>query len=252
MTGVKSTSKIYNVKVILKLFINSIHAMLVKIFCLLTWRQKAKRLSLSKGLMLHLGCGEKHIPGMLNCDCRATRAVDLIMDCRRLSRFKNDSVNLIFANAFFEHLYVVQQQPLLQDCHRVLNDDGAVIFLGIPDFKIIADAYLNEKRGCFQKNFDLFEVSRYTHGDPEHVAGSMRFYFGQLHKAIFDRKYVESLLGKTGFKERRVFNYCYPREYLPLNIGLIAWKGKKTKEVKELLHPFAEYFQDIEEILKQT
>jgi len=89
---------------------------------LTTWRFKASKLKSSpKGLQLHLGCGEKRMGGMLNCEFRATKAADVVMDCGKLSRFKDNSVTTIFSHAFFEHLYKKQQIPLLKDCFRILK-----------------------------------------------------------------------------------------------------------------------------------
>src|SRR5437899_183514 len=85
----------------------------------LTWKDKALKLEQSgSGIQLHLGCGDKHIDGMLNCDYRATRAADIVMDCANLSRFAASSVSLIFCHAFFEHLYRKQHAPFLAGCSR--------------------------------------------------------------------------------------------------------------------------------------
>jgi hypothetical protein len=110
------------------------------IFCLLvkklTGHHKLKSAITSKReIRLHLGCGDDHLPGYLNCDYRLTNAADVIMDCNSLRKFKNISVTEVFSHAFFEHLYKAQQLPFLIDCHRVLKENGYIFFLGIPDLK---------------------------------------------------------------------------------------------------------------------
>lgn len=217
----------------------------------LLWRQKAVDLSKSPGgLRLHLGCGDQHLPGMLNCEYRATKAADVIMDCGRLERFNSESVSLIFSHAFFEHLYRAQQAPLLGDCHRVLKEGGAVLFMGLPDFKVIAQAYLNHLPGHPGRSefFDLHQVYRYTHGEPE-IAPA--YWLEQLHKSLFDREYLQGLLSAAGFKHWAIFNYAYKGERIPLNLGFAAWKtppGDIAPELRKLLPEFRGYFSDQEHI----
>jgi len=225
------------------------------IFCMryirasLTWKGKVHRLSSSaEGLKLHLGCGEHNHPGMLNCEYRATKAADVVMDCGNLSRFKDKSASIIFSHAFFEHLYKEQQMILLKDIFRVLKDDGMLIFMGIPDFQVIAEYYINQRQGIKRigDTFDLYHVYRYTHGDPE-IAPA--YWLQQLHKSLFDKTYIENLLFKAGFKTFVIFNYCYPDEDIPLNLGFIASKQDKMIKLKDDLLPFSEYFANIEEIM---
>lgn len=223
-----------------------------KLRAALLWRAKARHLYKTKsGLQLHLGCGDQHLPGMLNCEYRATRAADVIMDCGSLRRFKENSVSLIFSSAFFEHLYRRQQIPLLKDCHRVLNHDGVVVFLMLPDFKVIAESYLSRLPGHPGRSeyFDLFQVYRYTHGDPEMAP---EYWTQQLHKSLFDRDALRELLLAAGFRYWMIFNYAYPNEKIPLNLGFVAWKNRPVEqmsEFKKLLDKFRPYFADFNEPL---
>lgn len=204
----------------------------------LTWRQKAGELSRSpNGLRLHLGCGDQHFKWMLNCDHRATKAADVVMDCGNLSRFRDNSVSLIFSHSFLEHLYRSQQIPLFKDCHRVLREDAPLVFLGIPDFEVIAESYLQHVPGIagYGDLFDLFHVYRYTHGNPEIAPG---YWLEQLHKSLFDKKYIVELLSQGGFRYATIFNYCYPGEKIPLCLGFVAYENVPEMELEEVLDPF--------------
>lgn len=206
----------------------------------LTWRRRAGKLAASSGgLMLHLGCGDRSYPGMLNCEFRATKAADAVFDCSRLDRFADASVRQIFSHAFFEHLYRRQQSPFLQECFRVLRPDGTLVFLGIPDFEVIARHYLAKGAGLpsVGERFDLYHVYRYTHGDPEIACD---YWLEQLHKSLFDKEYLAGLLEGAGFASFLLFNYCYPGEEIPLNLGFVASKLPSPLEerVEELLSPF--------------
>jgi predicted SAM-dependent methyltransferase len=200
-------------------------------------------------LELHLGCGDKHFPGMLNCEFRATKAADLVMDCGNLSKLCDGSVDRIFSHAFFEHLYKRQQVPLLRDCFRVLREGGVVVFLGIPDMQEIAGHYLSKSRGIVSEIFDLYHVYRYTHGDPEMAP---HYWTEQLHKSIFDKDYLKYLLCAAGFKHNIIFNYCYPGESIAINIGFIGYKSScmpNTENVAEVLSPFKEYIDNLDELI---
>ncbi len=205
----------------------------------------------SKLLRLHLGCGEKHIEGMINCEYRNTEAADIVMDCSRLTQFDDKSAELIFSHAFFEHLYRNQQKELLDECNRVLNDDGIIVFLGIPDFYVISNAYVNGEAGIVSKTFDLFHVYRYSHGNPEMAPD---YWLQQLHKSLFDKEYVEFLLKQSNFNHYVIFNYCYPGEKIPLNLGFVAFKlhsdiNIKKVDFEQILYPFSDNFNDINEVV---
>ncbi len=215
------------------------------------WRNKVYALIKSGvGINLHLGCGDRHINDFLNCEYRPTKAADVVMDCGDLSRFRSDTVGKIFSHAFLEHLYRPQQLPLFMDCFRVLKNNGIVIFLGIPDFEVIARNYLAQTSGVRGGGvFDLYNVYRYTHGDPEI---SPTYWLEQLHKSLFDKDLLSDLLTNAGFNSFIIFNYCYPNEIIPLNLGFIAQKSSNYSNyasIIEYLMPYKEYVADIDSII---
>jgi len=188
-----------------------------------TWKAKAKELSATwNGLHIHLGCGDQHYDWMLNCDYRATRATDVVMNCSNLAILSDHSVSAVYSHAFFEHLYGEQQLPLLVDCRRVLQNGAPLVFLGIPNFRAIAESYLRGDPGIagIGEVFDLFHVYRYTHGSPE---AQPHWWIEQLHKSLFDKEYLVSLLTMAGFRSWAIFSYCYVAEELPVNLGFCAW-----------------------------
>jgi len=100
----------------------------------------------NKKFKLHLGCGNTHYKGFVNCDIRKTKATDQVFDCSNLTRFPDKSADVIFSHAFFEHLEPKKAYIFLKECRRVISDDGYVVILGIPDFDRIASAYLQQKK----------------------------------------------------------------------------------------------------------
>ncbi len=211
------------------------------------WRERARHLSATPaGLPIHLGCG-RHYEWMLNCDYRITRASDVAMNCSNLSIFAEQSASAIFSHAFFEHLYRDQQLPLLRDCGRVLKKGAPLVFVGLPDFRAIADLYLKRASGIpgVGEVFDLAHVYRYTHGNPEAAHG---WWLEQLHKSLFDKEYLANLLSNADFKSWIMFNYCYLGEHWPINLGFLAWK-ERPSEMHKVRIPFSDVISPEREIM---
>lgn len=182
---------------------------------------------------LHLGCGEVRMKGFINMDYRATKATDIVHDCTDLSLFPDNSLETVYAHAFFEHVYRVKQLNLLEDIYRILSVKGKVIFLGLPDFEVIARSYLNKEPGIVGKTFDLFNVYRYTHGDPEQYPN---WWQEQLHKALFDKDTVVELLKLSGYRHYLIFRYSFGEEKIPVNLGCLACKSSSvTAQTKKSL-----------------
>jgi len=94
-------------------------------------------------------------------------------------------VAFAFSNAFFEHLYRPQRLPHLRRIRESLEADGVCCYIGVPYFRNIAKFYLEKAPGTLGPVFDLYNVYRYTHGDPEHQPA---WWLGQLHKSLFRRR----------------------------------------------------------------
>lgn len=225
------------------------------------WRSKAAALVTSPGgLRIHLGCGDRHFDGMLNCEFRATKAADLVMDCANLKRFRNESVSLIFSHAFFEHLFVKQHAPFMRNFYRILAPDGLLVFIGLPDFEVISEAYLKkvplnlatDHLASYGSFFGLYHVYRYSHGAPENAP---LYWLQQLHKSLIDKAFLDELLRKAGFTDFAVFNYVYPKERIPLCVGFVARKPSRGSQTElrsmlpSILTPFSEYFSSINELV---
>lgn len=184
---------------------------------------------------VQIGSSHQVLPGFVNVDIRpidgATRghAADL--------RFAEDSsVELLFTNAVFEHLFLGQQLLALREWRRAVGPDGTVVCLGIPNFPEIARRYLAGAPGILGERFDLYHVYRYTHGDPDAQTytdwrrvsparsrnRSPDEWLPQLHKSIFDASTVSELFVSGGFPGTNVFEYAFPGEPYPLNLGAVT------------------------------
>ena len=173
-----------------------------------------------RSLRVHLGCGDDRLPGYVNIDYRPTGAVDVAMDLS-LPRFAEGSVAFAFSNAFFEHLYRPARGPHLKQIRRALAPNGACCYMGLPYFPNIARLYLERGPGTASAVFDLYNVYRYTHGDPE---GQAAWWLGQLHKSLFDEDEIAALLAPSGFESYVMFCYGYPGDVneVPVTMGFYA------------------------------
>ena len=183
-------------------------------------RGRLAALQRQRSLRIHLGCGDDRLPGFVNIDYRPTPAVDVAMDLS-LPRLADGSVSLAFSNAFFEHLYRPARAPHLQRMRRALAPGGAICYMGIPYFPNIARLYVERGPGTAGPVFDLYNVYRYTHGEPE---GQAAWWIGQLHKSLFDEDEVAALLAHSGFRGYVMFCYGYPGDTneVPVTMGFYA------------------------------
>lgn len=187
-----------------------------------------KLLNENKGL--HVGCGDIRISNLINMDSRPTVATDIVANSTNLSIFPSNSFLVVFSNAFFEHLYKEDRVLHLTDLKRTLKKNGMAIYLGMPDFEVIARSYLGNVPGILYKKFDVNEAYRYTHGNPEQADG---WWLEQLHKSLFDTKSLTKLLEESGFRNFVIFDYAFRTESIPLNMGFIAFKTKPKLRITE-------------------
>ncbi|MDH7602776.1 MAG: methyltransferase domain-containing protein, partial [Armatimonadota bacterium] len=172
----------------------------------------------NKPLKLHLGCGYKILDGYVNIDLYSP-AADLKLDIVDLSCFEDSSVDEIYLNAVFEHLYVFEQIRALAEWWRVLKPGGKLIIHSIPDFDEIVKAYVSKAPGNDGCTFDIEEVSRYTHG-----AYGRENKLGQIHKDVFTKPKMKKLLERVGFKIVSMENVCWADEPNPVNLNIVAVK----------------------------
>lgn len=178
----------------------------------------------------------------MNIDPRHIATDDPHIDVRRGDAtrlpFDDHTVEQVFSNAMFEHLFFAQHDATLREWARVLTPTGTITTIGIPDFAAVCELYLARAEGVTGPTFDLFEAYRYTIGFPEGHLWEQGYtwdqwdttlrpdcapsgYVPQIHKALFDADYLYALLEHAGLKGQ-VFRYAYIGEAHTLNLGFVA------------------------------
>ena len=147
-------------------------------------------------MKLNLGCKTRPIPGFVNMDFEEYPTVDVVGDVSDLSRFKDESIEEIYASHILEHFKSPQTVPVLKEWFRVLKP-GGILYVATPDFKRAIEMY--DKVGLSEW------LVYYMYGDQLHK--------GTYHYTTFDEKRMDGLLKKVGFAEvSRVVEFPYNQE----------------------------------------
>jgi predicted SAM-dependent methyltransferase len=139
---------------------------------------------LKKEVKLHIGCGERYIPGFIHVDARKLPHVDYVTPADRLDMFEDNSVDLIYACHILDHLGRNQVDITLKEWHRVLVQ-GGILRLAVSDFEKLAEVYLKTK--------DLKLLLGPLLGRQD--------YPENTHYMIFDYTYLCEVLTAAGFKK---------------------------------------------------
>lgn len=138
-------------------------------------------------LKLHVGCGRKHIPGMIHVDIEDYPHVDMRCDVRNLNFAKDNTINLIYACHVLEHFGRYEYKNVLREWYRVLKP-GGLLRLAVPDFQSCCKLY-------------------YENGLEDGLSGLIGLISGgqrnphDYHKMIFDEQLLARELRDVGFRE---------------------------------------------------
>jgi predicted SAM-dependent methyltransferase len=163
-----------------------------------------KRVSVAKFLSsdsinLNIGCGPFGEDGWVNVDLMNLHNVSFTYDTRRRLPFKDQTVDRIRVEHFFEHLDKSFEVPFfLDECKRVMKE-GAVIRIVVPDIeKFIVAYYTNDKSLWKDLGYDIDALPK---GFDTRVA-ILNHIFRQdgEHKYAYDYDAINYVLSKCGFK----------------------------------------------------
>jgi predicted SAM-dependent methyltransferase len=165
----------------------------------LSKRRISRLLREREEIFLEVGAGDKKgNNGWVTIDM--TRNCDIFWDLRRGIPFPNGSISKIYSSHFLEHLSYEEGQKLLDECLRVLIQDG-IFSICVPNARIYVEAYLN--------NFDL----NTTHflGYEQAYNNTTRIdyvnytaYMAGHHKYMFDEENLIFVLKAKGFQNVRL------------------------------------------------
>jgi predicted SAM-dependent methyltransferase len=158
-------------------------------------------------MKLHLGCGNKFIPGYTHIDIVPHEHIDHVSSIDNLSFIQNNSVEVIYTCHVLEHFKRSQTKSVLTEWFRILTP-GGILRLSVPDFESICKVYSKTK-------------------DINLVIGPLfggQTYLYNIHYNIFDFQSLSALLRDVGFKSVQKYDPFltehasvddYSRAYIP-------------------------------------
>lgn len=154
----------------------------------------------SSGLYVNVGCHVVMFFGWVNIDVNDlsayadSRGFKFIRhDCRKGLPFGDNSVSVINASHFIEHLTYEEAEKFLKECHRVLAK-GGIIRISVPDLRLLAEKYLKGELG----EYDLLNEEYWSS-----KSQAEKFYRIILsgHKSCWDYDSLSRALEEAGFKD---------------------------------------------------
>jgi len=141
-------------------------------------------------MKLHLGCGNKKIPGFINIDSRQEVNPDLIEDVSSLESITSNSVELIYACHVLEHFNRFKYKEVLKRWFDVLQPNG-ILRISVPDVEKVFEHYSKFK--------DLTVLKGFLWGG--------QTYNENFHYIGFDFKTLSNDLLELGFKNVKKYDW---------------------------------------------
>ncbi len=145
---------------------------------------------MTDGVKLHLGCGEKHIPGFLHIDINPAPHVDIVARVEDLGFLRTGIADLIYASHVLEHISRHKTVDVLKEWFRVLRA-GGTLRVAVPDFGAVVEEY---RQGQPLKN--LLGL----------LMGGQRDEF-DVHRMVFDEASLTEALREAGFTDMRRYDW---------------------------------------------
>ena len=147
-------------------------------------------MSEKKPVQLHIGCGEKYIPGFLHIDVRKFPHIDYVASADKLDMFKDRSVDLIYCAHVLEHFRRPKTKEVLAEWYRVLKK-GGTLRVAVPDFESLCEIY--------RETEDLTLILGPLVGRQD--------YPENTHYMVFDFASLKKMLEEVGFKNVRRYDW---------------------------------------------
>lgn len=143
-----------------------------------------------KVIRLHIGCGDRYIPGFTHIDVRKLPHIDYVTSADKLDMIGDSTVDLIYCCHILEHFPRQQTNLALREWYRVLKP-GGILRLAVPDFEKLVEVYLKTK-------------------DLKLVLGSLvgrQDYPENTHHMVFDFASLSEALQRVGFKNVHKYDW---------------------------------------------
>jgi predicted SAM-dependent methyltransferase len=159
-------------------------------------------------MKLHLGCGNKYIPGYVHIDTQYYDHIDYVADISELPFIKDNSVEVIYVSHVLEHMSRHTYIDVLREWYRVLLPYGK-LRIAVPDFDKVVYYYMNT-------NNDINKILGFL------VGGQKNTY--DYHNMVFNYDLLSHILYDIGFTDVYKYDWKntehsyiddYSQSYLP-------------------------------------
>jgi len=166
---------------------------------------------------LHIGSGQRRLPGWINIDHQDLPGVDRVLDVTKGLPYENAAA--IYAEHFLEHLPLDAGLAFLAECRRALRPDG-VLRLSTPNLAwVLATHYRSDP--ALPEDQGLFDCLR-----------TNRAFHGWGHQFLYNRAALARALRAGGFAE--VTFHAYGESERPDFVGLEG--HEKSDDAPDLPH----------------
>lgn len=160
-------------------------------------------------VLVHIGCGEKNVPGFINVDARPLAHVHVVTDdITSLTDFQTGTADLVYMCHVLEHIKYDDLKNVLSEMRRILKD-GGVLRISVPDFDKLIDVYHAAGK-------DIESIRRQLMGGQDHSYN--------VHYCVFNHRHLSDLFKQVGFRD------VYPWD--PDNCRYHDFKDRASRRIK--------------------
>lgn len=147
---------------------------------------------------LHLGCGQRLVPGWLNADLRKSD-FDVDLSCGWLP-WDDRVFSVVVCQQVIEHLDLFHELlPLLHELLRVCQP-GAEIWFACPDMQKVCNAYAEDHgKGLLADRMVRWQTFT-LHGAPTQHIINVLFHQSGEHKNLYDLDILDWAVRSVGFE----------------------------------------------------
>jgi predicted SAM-dependent methyltransferase len=155
---------------------------------------------------LHLGCGNRLIPGWLNSDAYVplfplTKPLAMIeLDATKRFPLPDDTFDYAFSEHMIEHIPYRDGQTMLRECLRVLKP-GGMIRIATPDFRFLLRLY--DDHSDVVTRYIQWSGTEYGIRPTSGLSVINNFVRDWGHQFIYDSATLQKVLGEVGFQSIR-------------------------------------------------
>ena len=179
---------------------------------------------------LHVGCGNRPIPGWCNVDVAHLNDVVQYVNALKRLPFDDEAFQYIFSEHFVEHLPFADAIKFFREAHRVLKR-GGVLRTATPDFDFLCE--LKSSNSESNRRYIEYVSKNFAPSQPKsYVTCANMTFYGWGHRFIWNAPFMEEVLKDMGFGN---FAVLKPSQSAVADLRNLEQHGKSVpSEINEM------------------